>query len=102
MFLGRVSGEGTGTSWHPGPRLGPCIHPGGEEKTQFQEVEGLKGEGGIGKLKDSQDSDLETGLKREGDGPGTQNEVASTSKSLMEESLMKRLYTEMGVGIGDQ
>ena len=64
MFLGRVSGEGTGTSWHPGPRLGPCRHPGGKEKTQFQEVEGLQGEGGIGKLKDSQDSDLETGLER--------------------------------------
>ena len=63
MFLGRVSGEGTGTSWHPGPRLGPCRHPGGEEKTQFQEVEGLQGEGGIGKLKDSQDSDLEPSLE---------------------------------------
>ena len=101
MFQGRESGEGTGTSQHPGPRLGPGRHPGGEEKTQFKEVEGLQGEGGIGKLKDSQGSDLETGLKREDDGPGTQNEVTSTYKSLMEESLMKGLNTEMGLGIGE-
>lgn len=101
MFQGRVRGEGTGTSRCPGPRLGPGRHPGGEEKTQFKEVEGLQGEGGSGKLKDSQGSDLETGLKREGEGPGTQNEVTSTSKSLMEESLMKGLNTEMGLGIGE-
>lgn len=101
MFQGRVSGEETGTSRCPGPRLGPGRHPGGEEKPQFKEAEGLQGEGGIGKLRDSQGSDLETGIKREGDGPGTQNEVTSTSKILMEEGLMKGLNTEMGLGIGE-